>query len=42
MLLISGMEQAQWKPRGPLTALFDRAAGLITTPMGSLWRKLQR
>ena len=42
MLLISGMEQAQWKPRGPLTALFDRAAGLITTPLGILWRKLQR
>ena len=42
MLLIIGMELAQWKPAGPLAALFDRTAKLITTPLGVLWRKLQR
>ena len=42
MLLIHGMEQAQWKPAGPLTALFDRAARLITAPLERLWRKFDR
>ena len=35
MLLSAGMKQAQWKPRGPLTSLFDRAAGLV----GLIWRR---
>ena len=40
MLLIIGMDRAEWRPRGPLAVLFERTAGLITTPLGLLWRKL--
>lgn len=42
MLLIVGMKQAQWEPRGSLTALFERTARLLTTPLGLLWRKTER
>ena len=42
MLLILGMKQAQWKPAGPLSRIFDRTARLLTAPLGLLWRKLGR
>ena len=42
MLLIAGMKQAQWKPAGPLSRLFERTAKLITTPLGLLGRKIAR
>jgi len=42
MGLLWGMDRAGWKPAGPLSALFDRAAGLVTVPLGWIWRKLDR
>ena len=35
MLLNVGMQQAQWKPLGPLSRFFERIAGLVAR----LWRK---
>ena len=42
MLLMAGMDQAAWKPTGPLSRLFERVSKLVTIPLGLLWRKTER